>query len=50
MTSKCGCKIKLNIKVVNQQKDIDGILVQLPLPIHISEDKVILSDKDMKLK
>ena len=31
------------IKELNQQKDIDGILVQLPLPMHISEDKVILS-------
>ncbi len=31
------------IKQLNQQKDIDGILVQLPLPMHISEDKVILS-------
>ena len=31
------------IKELNQQKDIDGILVQLPLPTHISEDKVILS-------
>ena len=29
------------IKELNQQKDIDGILVQLPLPMHISEDKVI---------
>ena len=31
------------IKDLNERKDIDGILVQLPLPIHISEDKVILS-------
>ena len=31
------------INDLNEQKDIDGILVQLPLPIHISEDKVILS-------
>merc|ERR1711991_851787 len=31
------------IKDLNEQKDIDGILVQLPLPMHISEDKVILS-------
>ena len=31
------------IKDLNVQNDIDGILVQLPLPIHISEDKVILS-------
>ena len=31
------------IKDLNEQKDIDGILVQLPLPMHISEEKVILS-------
>jgi len=31
------------IKNLNEQRDIDGILVQLPLPNHISEDKVILS-------
>jgi methylenetetrahydrofolate dehydrogenase (NADP+)/methenyltetrahydrofolate cyclohydrolase len=28
---------------LNQQKDIDGILVQVPLPKHISEKKVILT-------
>ena len=28
------------IEELNQQKDIDGILVQLPLPMHISENKV----------
>ena len=31
------------IRALNEQKDIDGILVQLPLPIHISEYKIILS-------
>ncbi len=31
------------INELNEQIDIDGILVQLPLPIHISEDNVILS-------
>ena len=31
------------IKDLNEQKEIDGILVQLPLPIHISQDKIILS-------
>ena len=31
------------IKNLNEQKEIDGILVQLPLPDHISEVKVILS-------
>jgi methylenetetrahydrofolate dehydrogenase (NADP+)/methenyltetrahydrofolate cyclohydrolase len=31
------------IKDLNVQSDIDGILVQLPLPIHISEENVILS-------
>ena len=29
------------IKEINQNKLVDGILVQLPLPKHISEDKVI---------
>ena len=31
------------IKDLNVQSDIDGILVQLPLPIHISEENVILT-------
>ena len=31
------------IKDLNEQEEIDGILVQLPLPIHISQDKIILS-------
>ncbi len=30
-----------NIKELNDNKSIDGILVQLPLPCHISEEKVI---------
>ena len=29
------------IQSLNQNPDIDGILVQLPLPKHISEEKVI---------
>lgn len=29
------------IELLNQQDDVDGILVQLPLPSHISEQKVI---------
>ena len=29
------------IKDLNEQKDIDGILVQLPLPKHINSDKVL---------
>ena len=35
---------------LNEKKDIDGILVQLPLPKHIDEDKVLLAidpDKDV---
>jgi methylenetetrahydrofolate dehydrogenase (NADP+) / methenyltetrahydrofolate cyclohydrolase len=35
---------------LNHQKDIDGILVQVPLPKHISEKKIILTispDKDV---
>ena len=35
---------------LNQDKSIDGILVQLPLPLHIDEDKVIKAispDKDV---
>jgi len=35
---------------LNKKKDIDGILVQLPLPKHIDEDKVLLAidpDKDV---
>ena len=31
------------IKNLNEQSEIDGILVQLPLPNHISEHKVVLS-------
>ena len=31
------------IKEINADNDIDGLLVQLPLPIHISEEKVIES-------
>lgn len=30
-----------HIRTMNENPDIDGILVQLPLPRHISEDKVI---------
>jgi len=30
-----------NIKELNENNDIDGILVQLPLPKHIAEEKVI---------
>ncbi len=29
------------IKEINTDKDIDGLIVQLPLPPHISEDKII---------
>jgi methylenetetrahydrofolate dehydrogenase (NADP+) / methenyltetrahydrofolate cyclohydrolase len=39
-----------NIKALNDNNDIDGILVQLPLPKHISEEKVIntiLPEKDV---
>ena len=35
---------------LNKKKDIDGILVQLPLPKHIDEDKVLIAidpDKDV---
>lgn len=35
---------------LNERKDVDGILVQLPLPAHISEDKIIQAispDKDV---
>ena len=38
------------IEELNTDPDIDGILVQLPLPAHISEEKVILAidpDKDV---
>jgi len=38
------------IQELNQDPDVDGILVQLPLPKHISDDKVIISidpDKDV---
>ena len=31
------------IKYLNEQREIDGILVQLPLPDHISEDRIVLS-------
>ena len=40
----------LKIKELNQDKNVNGILVQLPLPKHISEEKVINSispDKDV---
>jgi len=30
-----------HIRTLNENPDVDGILVQLPLPAHISEDKVI---------
>lgn len=39
-----------NIKRLNDDKDVDGILVQLPLPAHISAQKVteaILPEKDV---
>lgn len=38
------------IKELNENKDIDGILVQLPLPKHIAEEKIInaiLPEKDV---
>lgn len=38
------------INELNNREDVNGILVQLPLPSHINEDKVILSispDKDV---
>lgn len=38
------------IRELNARKDVNGILVQLPLPAHINEDKVISSihpDKDV---
>lgn len=38
------------VRELNERKDVDGILVQLPLPSHISEDKVIQEispDKDV---
>ena len=43
-------KLLENITDLNNDPDIDGILVQLPLPKHISEDKVINAihpDKDV---
>lgn len=36
------------IEKFNQDEDIDGILVQLPLPKHISEDKVINAISPLK--
>lgn len=36
-------ELLLKIEQLNQQEDIDGILVQVPLPKHISEKKVILT-------
>jgi methylenetetrahydrofolate dehydrogenase (NADP+)/methenyltetrahydrofolate cyclohydrolase len=30
-----------NIKALNENEDVDGFIVQLPLPSHISENKVI---------
>lgn len=38
------------VKELNERKDVNGILVQLPLPKHIDEDKVLLAidpDKDV---
>ncbi len=34
-------ELLLEIEVLNKNKDVNGILVQLPLPKHISESKVI---------
>ena len=34
-------KLLSEIEILNQQEDVNGILVQLPLPMHISESKVI---------
>jgi len=36
------------VSELNDRKDINGILVQLPLPKHISEDKVILTIRPEK--
>lgn len=36
------------VRELNERKDINGILVQLPLPKHISEDKVILTIRPEK--
>ena len=34
-------KLAYEINKLNQDDDVDGILVQLPLPLHINEDKII---------
>ena len=42
--------IRKNIKSLNEDENVDGILVQLPLPKHINEQKVINTinpDKDV---
>ncbi|MBR5479684.1 MAG: bifunctional methylenetetrahydrofolate dehydrogenase/methenyltetrahydrofolate cyclohydrolase FolD [Clostridia bacterium] len=36
------------VRELNERRDINGILVQLPLPKHISEDKVILTIRPEK--
>lgn len=36
------------IDELNERKDVNGILVQLPLPVHINEDKVIKSISPQK--
>lgn len=36
------------VEKLNQQKDVNGILVQLPLPAHIDEDKVIQAISPLK--
>ena len=36
-------ELLIKIKNLNEKKEIDGILVQLPLPKHISEEKIIFS-------
>lgn len=40
-TSISEAELLQKIEALNNEKDIDGILVQLPLPKHISEEKVI---------
>ncbi len=40
-TSVTEDELLQKINELNNDKDIDGILVQLPLPAHVSEDKVI---------
>lgn len=41
-------KLLSKISGLNEDENIDGILVQLPLPSHISENKVILSIDPLK--